>query len=106
MNSSRSANLTSLHFEWYVGGATKVDSTFLTWHLPQPPEVRVTLSADMEALFDTVTLTEHGGEEEGKKKKPSSKVRARALLQYYRNLGRRRARSGPRSLLDFFPVPN
>ena len=100
-NSSRTINLTLLHFEWYVGGATKVDSTFLTWHIPSSAEVGVTLSAEMEALFDTVTLTEQG------EKLKASKVRStKALLQYYRNLGRRRARSGPRSLLDFFPVTN
>eukprot|EP01036_Dinobryon_divergens_P031616 gene31616-41049_t len=98
-NSSRTVNLTLLHFEWYVGGATKVDSTFLTWHIPSSAEVGVTLSAEMEALFDTVTLTEQG------EKLKASKVRStKALLQYYRNLGRRRARSGPRSLLNFFPV--
>ena len=85
-----------LHFEWYVGGATKVDSTFLSWHLApssSSPQVGVALSADMEALFDTVSLTDR-----------TSKGTAKALLQYYRNLRKRTARSGPRSLLDFFPV--
>ena len=100
-DSSLPANLTLLHFEWYVGGATKVDRTFLTWHIPSAAEVGVTLTTDMEALFDTVTLTEQG------EKLKVSKVRStKALLQYYRNLGRRRVRSGQQSLLDFFPVTN